>query len=47
MWNLRNITMSVEKKERDKLRNRLSTIENKLIVTREGVGRRWKYIHKY
>ena len=39
MWNLRNKTNKQrEKKKRDKSRNRLLTIENKLMVTRGEVG---------
>ena len=44
MWNLRNQTNEQRKKnkdrerERDKPRNRLLTIENKVMITREGVG---------
>ena len=38
MWNLRNKTKEQREKERDKPRNRLSTTENKLMVTRGRVG---------
>ena len=40
MWNLRSkqISKGEKKSETDKLRNRLLTIENKLMVTRREVG---------
>ena len=38
MWNLRNKTNEQREKERGKPRNRLLTIENKLMVTRGEVG---------
>lgn len=41
MWNLRNKTNEQRKKERDKPRNRLPIIENKLMVAGGEVGRGW------
>ena len=38
MWNLRNKT---KREKRDKPRNRLLTIENKVMVTIQGVGAEW------
>jgi len=37
-WNLRNKTNDHRGKKRSKPRNRLSTVENKLMVTRGKVG---------
>ena len=39
MWNLRTKTNEQRKRKRDKARNRLLTLENKLMVTRRQVGR--------